>query len=541
MGADGAERWLRVSPSRLNHRVLELRTTKFGRLFWKLLLGNVALLVFVASTCAWFTLREIENLHGMSGSPPSATRVAMVLVLTTLVAAVILTLGLARLWNRRIATVTDAARKLSRGDLQSRISVTGADEVALLARSLNRMREHLAGKLLTIERQRRTVESLVAQLQEGVIVAHANGRLVLVNPQAVRLLHLSSPRDDGSFDGLPVEQCIPQHDLQQLLLPDRRYAGSVAGATMPRPQGEPDDSQPAVAEVKLQVESRKGIVWLLARAVDIVLPDPDARDGQGTLAFNGRLLVLTDVTELTRTIQVKTDFAANASHELRTPLSTIRAAVETLRSIKMNESPADARHFIDVIGRQGERLEAMVVDLLELSKVESPAAQFETHDLDLLSLIDELHSDFAEPLAHKQLDWTLDLPEDCRRLAASDELLRIVLRNLLENSIRFTQPGGHIQITVRSRDTAKTIEVADDGCGIPPEDQDRVFERFYQVEPARSGPDRGTGLGLSIVRHAVAAMRGTVEMQSALGKGTRVTITIPQPMRLEPKPRELDN
>jgi len=429
-------------------------------------------------------------------------------------AAVLLALGLAALWSGRIARLTEAARSIARGDLSARIPEVGRDEISRLARSLNRMRERLASQLDTIDRQHRTLESLVAQLGEGVIAADDDGRLVLVNAEARRLLQLEAPmpaRRDA-FDGLPVEQCIGHPKLLELLHPRDSQASPAT----------PD-------ELSLDLETSSGPVSLMVRGSDIVVPGP-AGSGAGEVRAGrvGRLIVLTDVTALTKVAQVKTDFAANASHELRTPLSAIRAAVETLRTLDGIAQGSAASQFLDVIDRHRGRMEAMVRDLLDLARVESPADKFKPVSLRPHEVLRELHSVFVETLEAKSLRWEPNVDERCTSLFASPELLRIVLRNLVDNAIKFTEPGGLIRVNIRSEPGRAIVEVADNGCGIPESEQQRVFERFYQVKRDRSGPERGTGLGLSIVRHAVTAMRGTVELQSELGKGTRVTVTIPE-------------
>lgn len=436
-----------------------------------------------------------------------------------LVAAAVLALGLARLWSSPIQRITATARSLSQGDLSARVRVRGHDELASLARALNVMRDHLAAQLDTIDHQRRTLQSLLAQLHEGVIVADGDGRLVLVNPAAVRLLDIAS-LDPIALQGRSVEECVRDHTLQKMLL----------GAGRPTSDGGPDGS---VDETRLQVKAGVAEAWLLARASDILLPAPAGRDadGDGRPTAAGRLLVLTDITALNHLMQVKADFAANASHELRTPLSAIRAAVETLLHMDLAREAEPAAHFLQVIERQNGRMEAMVADLLNLSRIESTPGRFTPGAIPLDAFMGELHARFAERLRSKNLAWQLDVPRELKSVHANLHLLRLVMDNLVDNAIKFTEAGGRVAITccVDAGLPGVAISVADTGCGIPDEEQSRVFERFYQVERARSGGARGTGLGLSIVRHAMSAMRGSVELHSKPGEGTTVTILIPAP------------
>lgn len=464
-------------------------------------------------------VRVAMPLHTIGERTWAAHEMIAGIALVGLAAAVALALGLARLWSRPIRRIAATARALSRGDLTARVRVVGNDELTMLARALNEMRDHLGTHLETIDRQRRTLESLLAQLAEGVVVTGPDGRIVLINPAAVRLLGLS-PGAAGAakvFESMVVEQCVRQHELQEMLV-------GAPGGTRPH-------------ETRLQIDGPNGPLSLLARATDIVLPmSPRAGGhlGRGESVSMGRLLVLTDITELTRLMQVKSDFAANASHELRTPLSAIRAAVETLLGVDPTSDPASLRHFLGVINRHSERMEAMVADLLDLSRIESSPGQFQPARLDLGEVVTDVRSCHEERIRAKRLTWNEDFDPSAVFVFASSYLLRLVLDNLVDNAIKFTDSGGIRIRTFAAPEHAESdrriaIEVSDTGCGIPEEDQDRVFERFYQVERARSGALRGTGLGLSIVRHAVAAMQGTVALRSRLGAGTTVTVTLPQP------------
>jgi two-component system phosphate regulon sensor histidine kinase PhoR len=247
----------------------------------------------------------------------------------------------------------------------------------------------------------------------------------------------------------------------------------------------------------------------------------------------GRLLVLTDITELTRAVQVRSDFVANASHELRTPISAIRAAVDTVLKIDVARDAEHATRFLSVIARHTSRLEALVGDLLDLSRLESPTATFQPEVLRLQRLCDDLHDRWVSEIDGKKLRWRCDIGEDCPNVFANPYLFTLVLDNLVDNAVKFTDPGGQIGVGCRCDGVAVVIEVFDTGCGIATHEHQRVFERFYQVEVGRSSGvegvprPRGTGLGLSIVKHAVAAMGGSVHLDSAPGRGTRVIVTIP--------------
>jgi two-component system phosphate regulon sensor histidine kinase PhoR len=489
-------------------------------------------------------VRVAVRVKTIGARTQSMRRIIWTIAIVALAATIVFALGLARLWTMPIRRITRIAGRLSRGDLSARARVRGSDELARLAQSLNEMGDHLSEQLGTIDGQRRTLEALLDQLQEGVIVAGPDGRIVLSNPAAARLLHPDNaePWVADSWAGRPIEQCVPQHDLQRLLLGSGPTRTSWEGASA---RSSPfDASTPrvrSVSEVRLEVPSAGGPVVLLARASDIEMPAPltdsERPDAARAAPRTGRILALTDITDIARTIQMKTDFVANASHELRTPLSAIRAAIETVMNIDIGGDAESAGRFLRVIDRHSARLEALVTDLLALSRLESIPKQTKPAVIDLGRFRQGLSERWADSVSTKQLHWECDIPPALREMTANADLLKMALDNLIDNAIKFTAAGGRVCLAFRREQDNLKIEVTDNGCGIPAQDQERVFERFYQVAPARSGADggpaeqRGTGLGLAIVRHAVASMGGTVSLTSELGKGTRVTLTIPQPTR----------
>ena len=304
--------------------------------------------------------------------------------------------------------------------------------------------------------------------------------------------------------GAPLERCVPQHDLQRLLRGE--HPNGVTAA----------DGQSEL-EARIRVARPGGEVHLLARVSDVALPG-------GTAAPSpGRMLVLTDITELARIIRIKSDFVANASHELRTPLSAIRAAVETLQQMDPAKEVAAVRRFHDTVDRHSRRLEELVSDLLDLSRLESPAVRLKPQTLNIARELEELHARFAQRLESGQIAWeTQELNGAVQTVLANPHLFRLVLDNLVDNAIKFTEPGGHVRVACAAGPGWVSFDVIDDGCGIPESELERVFERFYQIERARSGQARGTGLGLAIVRHAAVAMNGTVRLTSKPGKRAHV-------------------
>ncbi len=367
---------------------------------------------------------------------------------------------------------------------------------SILVATRRRVRRHLDA----LRAGARELETLVRSLREGVIVADAEGRIRMLNPAAASLLDLPHADEPETYVGRMVEQCIWRPALRRLLR-----------AEDPTRDAESD-------EARIEIPTPTGTRHVLARAADLPAEDGERR----------RLLVLSDITALVQMVQVKADFVANASHELRTPVSTILASVETLASLDLTRESDAARRFIDIIGRHARRLGELAGDMLELHRLESSGLAVQPREIQVASLLDELRLRF-EPLARdKGVGYESAAEPAELSLRTDDRLLHLILSNLIDNAIKFTDAGGHVRVEARRlEDGVVEFEVADDGCGIPLEDQPRVFERFYQVRTDRSGPKRGTGLGLAIVRHAARALRAEPELTSAPGRGTTVRVRVP--------------
>ncbi len=453
--------------------------------------------------------------------PSSWRRIAAFMALMAAGAIFTLVWLFVRLRQRVIQRLIQTIRGLSAGEPAVEFETGEAEDWANLARALHALRRRLSAQVGMIDRQRQMLQMLVDHLQEGVIVVRHDGRIALINPTAMRLLNLNGSHGDATtVMERSVEECIPHHPLQRMLgLQDEPEALAEA-------ESGPPDVAESVPETHVEIETEAGRVHLLARATDLTLAESGDEEGQAT---GGRVLTLTDITALQRAVQVRTDFVANASHELRTPLSTIRAAVETLLTMDLRDEAPAAKMFLEKIDRHSARLEQMVADLLDLSRIETPSERFEPEDVELKRLLEDLHGRVAEKLERKNLHWrAVREPESVRTVRVNPHLLRLVLDNLVDNAAKFTESGGTVSVRVSVETEKVVVEVEDTGCGIPEQDQARVFERFYQVERARSGAERGTGLGLSIVRHAVAALGGEVELQSRVGEGTRVLVRLPQ-------------
>jgi signal transduction histidine kinase len=355
------------------------------------------------------------------------------------------------------------------------------DRARLRARleRLERERAELAERAAADAARLAEARLVLGAMREGVVLFDAEGRTALANRTAEELLG-GAPRS--------VETTLPLA-LREAILGAR---GERRARTADLQAGSP----PRV---------------LRAEAV------PAAEDGSV-------LLVLRDVTEARRLESVRRDFVANASHELKTPVASIRAAAETLRAVA-SEDPGAVAGFAERIEREAVRLSRIVSDLLDLSRLEAgPEAEAEDVALDAL-LREEVER--VRPAAEEAGVALTLAAEPTPPVRGSARDLALMARNLLENAIAYTRAGGRVDVAVRAEEGEVVLTVADTGIGIPSRDLDRIFERFYRVDRARSRETGGTGLGLSIVRHVVENHRGTVRVRSELGRGSTFEVRLP--------------
>jgi two-component system phosphate regulon sensor histidine kinase PhoR len=435
-----------------------------------------------------------------AGNVVGAARVAVPLVRIdelvgdlrkTLVAAALLALAVAavlswlaaQLVSRNVRQLTDAARGMAAGNLSLRTRIPGNDEVAALGRALDQLAGNLSRTLTALRAERDLLDGILSGMAEGVLVVGPDGRIVLMNA-ALRAMLLVA----GQPEGRNMLHVIRNADLSELL--DRARGG-------------------AASEMELELgglRPRRALVR--ATALE--------REPGSVLA------VVVDLTELRRLEAVRRDFVANASHELRSPLTSIRAAAETLESAC--DDPDSARRFIDLIVRNADRLQNLVDDMLELSRIESREVQLELRVLALDAVAERVVAQHLPRAEMKRI--TLDCASGMPAVRADRRALEHVLGNLIDNALKYCAEGAAVRVSAVAENGRVRISVADNGPGIAPQHLERIFERFYRVDAGRSRELGGTGLGLAIVKHLVEAMDGTVSVESRVGAGSTFHFTL---------------
>ncbi len=267
---------------------------------------------------------------------------------------------------------------------------------------------------------------------------------------------------------------------------------------------------------------------VLALETGLAAGSPAALHG-GTNAINekpsGAVVVLHDVTELRRLERVRHDFVANVSHEFKTPLTAIQGFAETLLSGAL-EDPRNNRRFLEIIRDHAARLAGLTNDLLKLARIEAGKLEVEFVPVRLTELTELCAETTLLKATRKQIAFETDIPPDLPPMRGDAGLLREVLQNLLDNAVQYTPAGGRIRVSATAGAREVVITVGDTGIGIPRTDQERIFERFYRVDAARSREAGGTGLGLSIAKHIVEAHGGRLWVESEVGHGSRFSFSV---------------
>jgi two-component system phosphate regulon sensor histidine kinase PhoR len=404
-----------------------------------------------------------------------------------------LALVLSRHVTRPLAHLRQAADQFAHGDLGARVPIPDTEELGLLARTMNQMAAQLSERIRSMALQHNEQRAVLANMTEGVLAVDLEQRILQANPAACRFFGLD-PETSRGRHLLEVARHIALQEFIGLTL--------AAEGVVERDAVLRDD-----ADRHVQLRG-------------VALKDE-------TGAVIGGLVVMSDVTRLKRLESLRRDLVANVSHELKTPLTSLKGCVETL-SDGGATSPEDNRRFLDMMGRQILRLEAMVDDLLALSRLEHEAERG-TIELAPGSVTDVLARGvqaFHDRAAKRGILLVLDCP-GVLTAPINAGLLEQAVGNLVDNALKYSGEETTITVSAALQGDHVLVRVADQGIGIEAVHLERIFERFYRVDPARSRAQGGTGLGLAIVKHIALAHRGSVAVESVPGKGSTFTIRLP--------------
>jgi len=463
-------------------------------MFWRLCLSYVILLAL-----ALFTLTAIVVYRACSEGMPSFAQDIVIAAGLLFGSLLVPILVLSRHFVGPLKDLTMGARRISEGDYGFKIHIGGVSENQSLARAFNEMSEELAQQFAQLEQDRQQLRTILGGMVEGVVAYGHDQRILFANERA------------GWFLEFNIQDVIGRKFWE--VVRHRAIHDVLTRAA--------DGEQPHREEIDWFGRGVKSLAIYVAQ-----LPDGPSP---------GTIIVLHDTTKLRHLERLRQEFVANVSHELKTPLSVIKACVETLMD-GAAEDVNSREEFLTQISEQGDRLHALILDLLSLAKIESGNPELEIETISLEDAIEDCldrHRPRAEVKKQTLItDFQSMTKPESLSVMADEEAMSQILDNLVDNAVKYTPEGGEIGIRCWQENNLMIgFEVRDTGIGIPERDLPRVFERFYRVDKGRSREVGGTGLGLAIVKHLVNALHGTIRATSVIDHGTTFTIYLPRPRK----------
>lgn len=449
---------------------------------WRIALAYILLILTALAAVSIFL-----NIDGETNNPGRIIRNTGITGAGVALLSVILAYVIARRGTRSVRNLIYGSRRLAQGDLDHRVPPGSSDETRELADAFNAMASSLKQMITESSGQRDHLFTVLATMTDGVVVIDSNGNITLQNPAAEALLGL----EPSTFTTTRFVEAVRDHELNRLVT----------------------DCQKNGSPHQLELELSPGRKYLSVIAAPLI-----------SHTGNRVLLVLHDLTQARRVETTRREFVANVSHELRTPLAAVKAAVETLQNGALQE-PDMAAEFIDRANKNVDRMTWMVEELLDLSRLESGETALNLESVSMRNLIDdgiEAHQELAHT---KKVRLFADDVEPEMKAIIDQARVQQVLSNLVENAVKFTEPGGDVEISVRGNGNEIKVQVRDTGIGISSEHLPHAFERFYKID--RSREDRGMGLGLAIAKHIVEAHGGHIQVESQEGLGSVFSFTIP--------------
>ncbi|NUO08236.1 MAG: PAS domain S-box protein [Candidatus Brocadia sp.] len=473
-----------------------------NKLFWKIFTGYVALLSLSLALTGYFVSKVIKGYYSnsLTNNLESDIKTTILYILLTFAIALVIGFILMRINTSPLLNITQIAQNFARGNFARKAEIVSSGEMGVLANAINAMGTELQSSMQTILDDKNRLDAIMAHMNDAIITTDVEERIVLINNAAKTMFGISriALNKDYLWEKIRNEKLC--NLVREIILSSTKIV----------------DKTPAT------------------RTTEIEIPSPEKKLLQAHLSpiridknTYGILLVFHDITELRKLENTRREFVANVSHELRTPLASIKGYVETLlgnNAIKHE----DRQEFLGIIMKHSLRLDNLIKDILELSRLDSHDLKIELSHVDIRPCIENIFSQYKEHCIEKNQSFDLDIPHRIPTIETNEYLLRQLLTNLLDNAIKYTSKGGTVGLKVGPVNKSIRIEISDTGIGIPQEHIPRIFERFYRVDPARSREMGGTGLGLSIVKHIVHLHHGSIKVESSINVGSKFIITIPQ-------------
>jgi len=418
--------------------------------------------------------------------------ILLVLILVAFAAAVT-SLYISRKISRPVEQMKKSAAEFAKGNLTARLPVPDSEELSELAVTMNQMAQKLYEKIKDFKNRSMELEAVHSSMQEGVIAVDKNEKIITINDAAAKFFGFSASKLKNRYILEIVRNIEFQEFIQKAL---------------------------AIYEpVEMDI--------LVAGDEDLVLNIHSTALYESGNRRMGTLIIFHDITRIRRLEKMHKAFAANVSHELKTPLTTIKGFIETLQQMPADSKIKESDNFLTIIEKNVNRMIALINDLLALSKLERlQGTHIQLEDQNIAGLIQGVVNICHGRIKDKKMSVTIDCPENIS--ARMDPLLmEQALINLVDNAVKYSPERSPIEISVAKTDQVVEIQIRDNGNGIQPSHQSKIFNRFYRVDKARSRNEGGTGLGLAIVKHIVQYHNGKIDVESNKGSGSCFKIRLP--------------
>ncbi len=418
--------------------------------------------------------------------------------------AVLLSFFLAKSISSPLQSLTYGTQLVAEGDFKHEIDVTSADEIGVLADNFNYMRERLRITIEEVNGEREKLDTVLSCMKDAVFAFTAGGEVLHSNTAAAELLADQLP------EGGPVtlESCFELFDIPLVL------EGNTIRLTSPDAKVE-STKDGFIFRDRIAGHHVFDVSFAVIRYVD------------GKRQASGCVLIIHDVTGRYELDESRREFVATVSHELKTPLAAIKLTTETVRNDP--EMDTDTRdYFLDLVLSESDRMTRIVQDLLALSRLDTGRTNWQIETFDLRASVRRLFEVMQTDIEARGHAVELDLAEDLPSITADRQRMEQVILNILSNAIKYTPDGGTIRVKAEQKNAKSVLlQVSDTGVGIPEEDMEHLFERFYRVDKSRNLDTGGTGLGLAISKELVEAHGGKISIDSRLNEGTTVCIELP--------------
>ncbi|WP_122638377.1 sensor histidine kinase [Romboutsia sp. Marseille-P6047] len=395
--------------------------------------------------------------------------------------------------KRYLERFTFVSKKVSNKELHARLNISAKGELGELTNNFNSMIENMSDTIEEVEYKHLQLKSILKSISHGILAIDINGNILLINDEAKKIIKSDS---NQIVEGKNIAYAIKEEKILKVI---SKFRGSNTNETTKIIMDDETVYKIKVDPVYLQ------------NTVNVII---------------GSIINIEDITEKVKLENMRSDFVANVTHELKTPLTSISGFVETLK-LNENIDPSTRSRFLGIIESESDRLKRLIDDILLLSSIENTESRV-LEKINLYNTFNEVKEMLSFIAKSKDIEFKYEFEDESLCVESNRDYIKQVFLNLTENAIKYTPDHGEVKVIVSSNDEDIFINVIDNGIGIPKDDIQRIFERFYRVDKARSRDVGGTGLGLAITKHIIKSLHGKIEVKSELNKGSEFIVTIPK-------------